>query len=90
MVISNISLRVFMTLTLRLSASLRDLVEGYDPAGGMELELDPDRTVANVMERLGIPTAKVKIIMVNGRAASMDRVLADGDRLALFPPVGGG
>ena len=81
-------MRVFMTLTL--SASLRHLVQGHDPAHGMKPELDPDRTAANVIEMMGIPKEKVKIIMVNGRARSIDRVLADGDRLGLFPPVVGG
>jgi len=33
---------------------------------------------------------EIHLAFVNGRVASLDRILQDGDRLALFPPIGGG
>jgi molybdopterin synthase sulfur carrier subunit len=47
-------------------------------------------TVRDVIEKLNIPDEKVSIIFVNGRHAKREHKLEDGDRLALFPPVGGG
>lgn len=79
-----------MPLEVRLSASLRRLVAGYDPLRGLPLAWRPGLTVAGLLESLGIPPAEIKIIMLNGRAASLEHSLADGDRLALFPAVGGG
>jgi molybdopterin converting factor small subunit len=33
---------------------------------------------------------EIHLVFVNGRVASLDQMLQDGDRLALFPPIGGG
>ena len=47
-------------------------------------------TIQELIARLDIPIEEVKIVFVNGIAASLDRPLADGDRVGIFPPVGGG
>ena len=47
-------------------------------------------TVANLADRLGIDPRDVKLIFINGRKGALDSVLAEGDRVGLFPPVGGG
>jgi molybdopterin converting factor small subunit len=39
---------------------------------------------------LGIDAREVHVLMVNGVISRLDRVLVGGDRLGLFPPVGGG
>jgi molybdopterin converting factor small subunit len=46
--------------------------------------------VADLLFRLGIPSNRVKIVMRNGVHSQLGSPLADGDRLALFPAVGGG
>ncbi|MBU0513379.1 MAG: MoaD/ThiS family protein [Proteobacteria bacterium] len=79
-----------MPILVKLSTSLRALAPGYDPLTGLSVEAEQGRSVARLLARLGIPPEKVKIIMVNGVAAGADTVLADGDRVGLFPPVGGG
>ncbi len=73
-----------MRLTVKCFATLYH----YEP--------DPDReypegaTVRDVIVELGIPVDDVRIIFINGRGKELDAVLTDGDRLGLFPPVGGG
>jgi molybdopterin converting factor small subunit len=47
-------------------------------------------TVAEVMARLGVDPADVKLIFINGIKVETDAVLTNGDRLGLFPAVGGG
>ena len=47
-------------------------------------------TVAALIENLGIPRSDVKLVFVNGRKADAETVLTGGDRVGLFPPVGGG
>lgn len=59
------------------------------PEGG-RLSVDSGATPTSVMTRLGIDPGEVKIIFVNGVHAAADAPLKDGDRLGLFPPVGGG
>lgn len=79
-----------MPLLIKLSASLRRFVPDYDALAGLSLPWTPGATVAQVLAGLGIAPTEVKIIMVNGVAAGPDAVLKDGDRVGLFPAVGGG
>lgn len=46
--------------------------------------------VERLIEDLGIPKDTVKLIFINGKKARPSQVLAAGDRVGLFPPVGGG
>ncbi len=62
---------------------------GYSPPGG-RMETPEGAVVADVLETLRIPPAEVTIIFINGVHADAGSALKDGDRLGLFPPVGGG
>ena len=79
-----------MALTILLAATLRKYVHGYDAATGHAMALDHGTTVRDVARRLLIPEEEVKLVMVNGVHADWDTVLNGDERLALFPPVGGG
>ena len=79
-----------MPLLVKLSTTLRGQVPGYDPLTGLDLEFVPGESAQGLIRRLGLDPARIKIIMVNGRSAALDRQLKDGDRVGLFPPVGGG
>jgi molybdopterin converting factor small subunit len=74
-----------MTLTVRLFATLRE-------GRGKELALEvPDASSPeDAAGRLGIERKDVAILLVNGRDGRWDGALAEGDRVSLFPPVGGG
>lgn len=74
-----------MRITVRLFATLR---EGRGKE--MSLELPPDSTPRGIAERLGIGADDVAILLVNGRDGEFDAPLAEGDRVSIFPPVGGG
>lgn len=44
-----------------------------------------------LIENLGLPSAEVAIAVVNGSAVSLEEALvSDGDRVQLYPPIGGG
>jgi len=47
-------------------------------------------TVANLEDMLGIGHKDAKLIFINGRKGELDSILQEGDRVGLFPPVGGG
>lgn len=79
-----------MALLVKLSSTLRRLAPGYDPEQGLRLEARKNERVADLLDRLGIPRDRVKVIMVNGVHALPETLLEDGDRVGLFPPVGGG
>ena len=74
-----------MTITVKLFASFR--------TGRFEIESGdyPDgTTVADVADRLKLPQSELGIMLVNNRHVKLERPLADGDTLALFPLLGGG
>ena len=75
-----------MPIDLRCFATLAPLM----PANAGAFPLVPGETVLELTKRLGIPLEEIKLVFVNGAAASLDTVLADGDRVGIFPPVGGG
>ncbi len=74
-----------MKITVKLFASFRtgrfDIETGDYPAG---------TTVADVADTLKLPQSELGIMMVNSRHVKHDRLLVDGDTLALFPLLGGG
>jgi sulfur carrier protein ThiS len=61
----------------------------YCPPEGV-LALPEPTDIAALVTMLEIPPEEVKLIFVNGKRADTDQVLAEGDRVGLFPPVGGG
>ncbi|HJD96587.1 MoaD/ThiS family protein [Mailhella massiliensis] len=82
-----------MSIQIRLSTTLRDLVPGYDPESGLLFELKDGESVlaaGDVAQRIGIPPEEITIIMINSRQSDLESLVRDGDRVAFFPPVGGG
>jgi molybdopterin converting factor small subunit len=79
-----------MALKVLLAATLRKCVPGYDAAAGVALEIRSGVCVRDVAENLKIPLEDVRVIMVNGAAATWETPLQPDDRVAFFPPVGGG
>ncbi|EPR43584.1 thiamine S protein [Desulfovibrio sp. X2] len=61
----------------------------FTPGDGF-FELPDGATAAEAIAALGIPADDVNIIFINGKAAELASPLAEGDRLGLFPAVGGG
>lgn len=79
-----------MQLEIYLSSTLRKYHPDYDPLRGIQMEVDGTKTVADICAEIGIPADRVKVVMVNGRNASLEYTLTGDERVALFPPVGGG
>jgi len=80
---------------IRIEARLYATLRKYQPEGkvgeALVRELAEGTTVQKLLEEeLGVPPGKVKTVFVNGISRSFDYVLADGDRIGIFPPVGGG
>lgn|GEM_PF-1437419 len=47
-------------------------------------------TVLDLVREFGLPEDHVRIIAVNGKQESLDKVLTQGDSVFLFPPAFGG
>jgi len=84
-----------MKITFKLFATLTDYLPPERRAGNiMELEVAPEATIAQVIEPFGLPPKLVHLVLVNGHyvqpADRLTRSLADGDVLAIWPPIAGG
>lgn len=60
------------------------------PDGSGTVEISSDTTVGMLIEQLGIASEMARLIFVNNRRAKNETLLCDGDRVGIFPPVGGG
>jgi len=73
-------------ITLKLFATLR----AYIPANAEQYAIAPGTTVADIVRDLEIPVKDAKLIFINSIRKELETPLQDGDRLGIFPPVGGG
>jgi sulfur carrier protein ThiS len=84
-----------MKITLKLFASLVDHLPAQARSGhAIDLDIDPGTTVMDVVRRQGIPEALCAIVLIDGvwvdRSDRARRALAEGEVLAIWPPVAGG
>ncbi|MGE4538116.1 MAG: MoaD/ThiS family protein [Desulfovibrio sp.] len=75
-----------MPIEIKCYATLADRA----PADAAAFPVAPGETLLDVLTRLSIAEEDVKIVFVNGVISPLDRPLVDGDRVGVFPAVGGG
>jgi len=75
-----------MHVSVRCFASL----SRFTPPDAEACAIGPGETVGGLVARLGIPPEELKLVFLNGLHAGLDAALKDGDRVGLFPAVGGG
>lgn len=79
-----------MKVEVRLFATLQSYLPVDACGDGVSLVFPPGATVGDVVASLNIPSDVACLIVVNGRDAAPEQVLAPGDELAMFPPLAGG
>jgi sulfur carrier protein ThiS len=65
----------------------------YDPQkrSWLMIQLAEPMLLVELLDRLQVPPGEVALTMVNGRLVSLEDVrVSDGDRVELYPPIGGG
>ncbi len=75
-----IEVRLFATLPRRSATGRKQF----------EVPFSAGLTVRDLVEQEGLEPREVHIVMINGVHGTMDSELREGDRLGLFPAVGGG
>ncbi|MGQ9585740.1 MAG: MoaD/ThiS family protein [Anaerolineae bacterium] len=75
---------------VRLYATLRKHLPHQPLGEPLTLQVPEGTRLVDLLVQLGVPRNEVKTAFVNNRRQEEDYVLADGDRVAFFPPVAGG
>lgn len=77
-----------MVIEVRFFAALRKYTPD-EPSGIVSVDVVDGLVVSDLLHELDVDPAEVVGISLNGRTVSHDAILADGDRLGLFPAVVG-
>ncbi len=73
-------------ITIKLFATLGH----FTPDNSNCYPVAANTSVADMLMDLDVPLEEVKIVFVNSRKADFDTVLNGGDRVGVFPAIGGG
>jgi molybdopterin synthase sulfur carrier subunit len=79
-----------MIIEVNLYASLSKYRDDGRTSGPIQLETDAEISILELLIRMGVPRKDVKLVFRNGVHAGEDEMVGDGDRLGIFPPIGGG
>ena len=65
-------------------------LQRFSPSSADNYAIDPGISVRKLLEKLDIPEEKARLIFIDGVKASLSSTLTGGERVGIFPPVGGG
>jgi molybdopterin converting factor small subunit len=73
-------------IQLKLFANL----QAFAPPAADNYTINAGITVGDLLAQLNIPEDKAKIIFIDGVKSELTTILRGGERVGIFPPVGGG
>jgi sulfur carrier protein ThiS len=84
-----------MKITLKLFASLTDYLPVESKYTNIvALDIAPETTILQLVERYRLPPKEVHLVLVNGSYIAPEnratKTLIEGDVLAIWPPIAGG
>ena len=60
----------------------------------MQLNVAPEASISQIIEPFGLPAKMVHLVLINGKYIEPEKrltqTLAEGDVLAIWPPIAGG
>ncbi|MCP4623846.1 MAG: MoaD/ThiS family protein [bacterium] len=71
---------------LKLFATLQE----FTPPSADNFIIDQGTRICDLLDQINMPREKAKLIFINGVKAELTTVLEGGERVGIFPPVGGG
>jgi len=79
---------------MKVLIKLRGSFQKHLPEGAQDYscwqEVRPGATLSELLDRLGIDLNEPKTLVINHRKGDLEHQLAEGDVIAVFPPVSGG
>ena len=79
-----------MQVEVRVFAGLESCIPGSRFGQPIPVEVPEGANGYALLEKLKIPRGKAFSFLINGLHKDFDALLAEGDRVSIFPPLGGG
>jgi molybdopterin converting factor small subunit len=83
-----------MKITIKLFASLRDLLPPAARQHGIEIDIPPEATPYQIIDQFHVPRPMAHLMLHNGvyllPRMRDQAILQEGDVLAVWPPIAGG
>lgn len=73
-------------IKIKLFANLQKFM----PASAENYAIETGIAVGTLLQQLGIPQDMIKIVFIDNVRAELTSILKGGERIGVFPPVGGG
>jgi uncharacterized protein len=73
------------TATFRFYEELNDFLPPARRRRSFSCPCAQSATVKHMIEALGVPHTEVELVLVNGESVGFDHLLAEGDRVAVYP-----
>jgi uncharacterized protein with PIN domain len=74
-----------VSATFRFYDGLNDFLARARRGGEFTVACARDATTKHMIEALGVPHTEVALILVNGASGTLERILEEGDRIAVYP-----
>jgi sulfur carrier protein ThiS len=75
-----------LTIQINLFATL----QSYTPHNAACYPVEAGTSIQKIVEALNIPKDQVQLIFSNGVRCDASNIVQDGDRIGIFPAIGGG
>ncbi len=83
-----------MDVTLKLYATLSSCLPAKAKKNEIDIQVDEGTSVMDVLDEYQVPKESCHLILINGNytplIAADQKILNQGDTLAIWPPVAGG
>ncbi|MDC7240187.1 MAG: Mut7-C RNAse domain-containing protein [Spirochaetales bacterium] len=73
------------SITIRFYEELNDFLKGYPLKEDIPFSFAGRRSVKDLIESFGVPHTEIDLILVNGGAVDFTYIVADGDRISVYP-----
>ncbi len=77
-------------MTVHITIKLFATLNRFTPGSSDCYSISPGTTVRSLLKQLGVPEDDARLIFINGTKGNLNSTLEGGERVGIFPPVGGG
>ena len=65
-------------------------LNAHTPLSADNFSIESGTTVRRLLADIQIPAEKVRLVFINNVKRDLDSILRGGERVGIFPPIGGG